>query len=511
MYIFKTAYRIKRKNSDSIYKGFVFRHLSDATQYYIHPKNELIPPKTTLCQPIGEALSLLSSMIVEINKGNTEKIGDIYFSDDNRIFFANINIQDDWRENGVVQYNIYNYKAFFDMETIRIAAYDMNNEYIRGDMEHLHPLYKLLPCIAVIIAKESRFNEDYSKLFNEYIKSPSVDLFANLHEDIYQNHKNYDYNVIYEDISDYDISRLKSYSSINKIVQDNKEDNIIRLPEKVIKFNVDEFSEQYRNLIPKLSDEFILPWKLKSVCNAVTEGDTLAVLLHGPSGTGKTISCKLICQETGIPIMDTINCTENLDEYILGKYIPEDDKIVFKESFVTKAVREGGAVIFEEINFAKPQYLAFLNSLLDDNGFVRLDNGEIVKRHKNFRFFATMNIGYYGTRELNQALYNRFNNIIEIGELSDKSIRRMLISRVPQCEPMVEKIISVFNKIKRKIENEELDMVISPRNLENWAKLAKYEGYVSAAEKTIIPIAKCDRIFEETIRSIIVLYKWKEE
>ena len=73
-----------------------------------------------------------------------------------------------------------------------------------------------------------------------------------------------------------------------------------------------------------------------------------------------------------------------------------------------------------------------------------------------------MNIGYYGTRELNQALYNRFNNIIEIGELSDKSIRRMLISRVPQCEPMVEKIISVFNKIKRKIENEELDMVISP-------------------------------------------------
>ena len=34
----------------------------------------------------------------------------------------------------------------------------------------------------------------------------------------------------------------------------------------------------------------------------------------------------------------------------------------------TKAIREGGAVVFEEINFAKPQYLAFLNSLLDDNG-----------------------------------------------------------------------------------------------------------------------------------------------
>lgn len=511
MYIFKTSYKIKRKNSDNIYKGFGFRHLSDGTQYYVHPNNESINKKTTLCQPIGEALSLVSLMIIAMNKSNVEKSGDIYYSDDGKAFFIDINIQDDWRENGVVQYDIYNYKALFNKETIRIAAYDINNEYIRGDMEHLHQLYKLLPCIAVIIAKESIFNEDYSKLFNEYIKNPSVDVFVNLHEDVYQNHKNEDYNIIYEDISDYDISRLKSYGSINKIAKDNKEDSSEIFTEEIMMFNVEEFAEGYRNLIPKLSDEFVLPGKLKSICNAVTEGDTLAVLFHGPSGTGKTISCKLICQAVGIPIMDTINCTENLDEYILGKYIPEEDKIVFKESFVTKAVREGGVVIFEEINFAKPQYLAFLNSLLDDNGFVRLDNGEIVKRHRNFRFFATMNIGYYGTRELNQALYNRFNNIIEIGELSDKSIRRMLISRVPQCAPMVEKIISVFNKIKRKIENEELDMVISPRNLENWAKLAKYEGYVSAAEKTIIPIAKCDRIFEETIRSIIVLYKWKED
>lgn len=84
------------------------------------------------------------------------------------------------------------------------------------------------------------------------------------------------------------------------------------------------------------------------------------------------------------------------------------------------------AVLFEEINFAKPQYLAFLNSLLDDNGFVRLDNGEVIKRHKNFRFFAKMNIGYFGTKELNKSLY---------------------------------------------IEVEELDVVISTRNLENGQSL----------------------------------------
>lgn len=57
--------------------------------------------------------------------------------------------------------------------------------------------------------------------------------------------------------------------------------------------------------------------------------------------------------------METVNCTENLDEFVLGKYIPDGEKIVFKESYVTKAVREGGAVVFEEINFAKPHILLF--------------------------------------------------------------------------------------------------------------------------------------------------------
>ena len=97
---------------------------------------------------------------------------------------------------------------------------------------------------------------------------------------------------------------------------------------------------------------------------------------------------------------------------------------------------------------------------------------------------------------------------MEIAALSDEAIKRMLIARVPQCKPKVDKILGVYHKLKKKIESEELDVVISPRNLENWARLAKYDGYVKAAEKTIIPIAKCDRTLEDTIRGIMMLYKW---
>ena len=119
-----------------------------------------------------------------------------------------------------------------------------------------------------------------------------------------------------------------------------------------------------------------------------------------------------------------------------------------------------------------------------------------------------MNLGYFGTKELNQALYNRFNIIVEIAALSDEAIVKMLTARVPECKDKTGKILGVYHKLKKKIESEELDVVISPRNLENWARLAKYEGYIAAAEKTIIPIAKCDRVLENTIRGIIVLYKW---
>ena len=351
-------------------------------------------------------------------------------------------------------------------------------------------------------------NTQYRAAVEQFLDSPEPDTFVNLNEDLYQMHKYDEYELFYEDVPVVDKEEFISFSSSYETIRENK--NALKKSEAILveSFAETDFSQEQKNCIPRLSQEFVLPNKLKGLCNAIQGGDILSVLFHGPAGTGKTISCKLVCQAIGLPLMETINCTENLDEFILGKFIPQDDKIVFRESYVTKAIREGGAVVFEEINFAKPQYLAFLNSLLDDNGFVRLDNGEVVKRHKNFRFFATMNLGYFGTKELNQALYNRFNAIIEVAALSDESIQQMLLARVPECSAVVEKLISVYHKIQKKIEAEELDVVISPRNLENWARLAKYEGYIVAAEKSIVPIAKCDRILEQAIRGILLLYKW---
>ncbi len=516
MNIFKDAYKIVRDNSDEIYKGFGFRHLSDATQYYVHPNNQSYKGTTTLCQPIGEGITLFSLVLKGLVTDNEGILGDILVNSDKSKLYFKVKFSEDWKDNGIIDSRVDKAIVLLDDNEINLTFYDESNKILPTtgkmypkDGELIDMVYCFFLSFAALLTRDTNEDDEFNRIVFDYIENPTADAFVNIHEDFYQNHKMEDYEFITdEDLLNYDIREFVSYKNIYSIIRQNKEQLKEKLDVVIAKFDDNIFTEEQKQLIPTLGEEFELPEGLKPVCNAVVAGDSRTVLLHGPAGTGKTISCKLICRDIGLPIMDTVNCSENLDEFILGKFIPEGEQIIFKESYVTKAIRDGGAVVFEEINFAKPAHLAFLNSLLDDNGFVRLDNGEIVRRNANFRFFATMNLGYFGTKELNQALYNRFNTIVEIASLSDTAIKKMLITRVPECKEYVTKILGVYHKLKNKIEAEELDIVISPRNLENWARQAKYEGYLKAAEKTIIPIAKCDRTLENVIRGFLLLYKW---
>lgn len=497
MNICKTSYKIQRDSSKEIFKGFGFAHLSDATNYYVHPNNQSFKGTTTLCQSIGEAITLLTLLFLAIEQGNEEK--GIVYQNSTKAVYVNLKVSDEMRKAGLFSNECRNAVVKFDMnQDIEYAFLDASNDLINLDKYH-----SLLLCHIGMLTYEILNNEDIHHLFESLCKRRTADIFVNLHEDYYQLHKFDDF--IYKSTFCYIDASFESIAERYRILQGNK-DHL----QEVHSMELLHFAGYDKSKIVQMSDTYQLDEGIKQIGNAIVNGDVITVLFHGPSGTGKTFACKLLCQQIELPIMATVNCTENLDEFILGKYIPLEDRIIFLESEVTKAIRNGGAVVFEEINFAKPAYLAFLNSLLDVNGFVRLDNGEIVRRHADFRFFATMNIGYFGTKELNQALFNRFQAVIELASLKDDAIKRMLIFNVPECETHIDKMLGVFHKIQVKIEKEELDVVLSARNLENWARLAEYQGYLKAAEMTIIPIAKCDRLLETTIRNILMLYKWYE-
>lgn len=469
-----------------IFNGFGFRHGE--------------PGKICkeLRQSVCEGILLYSTLLNGIYDKNPE----CCINKSESMYYLSIKVPYEWRDNQIVRKDIFFYKVSGNTEYTQVGAYDSDGKLIPGFGEANSDLYPLLPTVCLLIAIQCSEEPAFAAMLDEYSKHIDETLLENIHSKFMDRFRNSSTFLSYGNVKEIGIENNTTSECQEQVPspQTVKSENEC--------FDINQFPEEFRSLIPHLGNEFELPDNLNGLCMALMSGDVRSVLLHGPAGTGKTISCKLMCQRIGIPLMDTVNSTENLDEFILGKYIPDGDKIVFMESYVTKAIRYGGAVVFEEINFAKPQYLAFLNSLMDDNGMVRLDSGEIVKRHPNFRLFATMNIGYFGTKELNQSLYNRFNAIVDVPELNDSAITKMLTTRVPECIPDIQHILSIYLRIKNKISSEELDIVISPRNLENWARLAKYEGYLEASEKTIIPIARSDKALENGLRGIIRMYKW---
>lgn len=508
--VYNEASSIYRAEDKDIYNGFGLKHNQIIDE--LLPANELpIGGMVLISQTIGEAINLLAENLTEICRGGAplgeDSCGDLRWDDSKYSFFLELKVGSDWRRAGAINPKVGSFRATMEGHDITVCAYDAEGKAIASSMEFSRQFSKYIPIVAVIIAADTIIDPSGKALMDELINAPTKESLARVYNRFSTKYRREIFNLNYDIINAgtfKDANSIKDSVALEPLYEDDEQKQY-----EIYSFPAEAFKSEYQELIPSFGPEYIFPESLYSLSNAIACGDIRSILFHGPAGTGKTMACKLIAELINMPIMDTVNCTENLDEFVLGKYVPEGNSIIFKESYVTKAIRDGGAVVFEEINFAKPQYLAFLNSLLDDNGFVRLDNGEVIKRHENFRFFATMNIGYFGTKELNQALYNRFQTIVEISELSDKAIRTMLIERVPDCAGFVDDAIKLYHQIKDKIRREELDVVISPRNLENWMRMCKYESVEEAADKTIVPIAKGDRDLEVDLKLLIKQCKWR--
>lgn len=262
-------------------------------------------------------------------------------------------------------------------------------------------------------------------------------------------------------------------------------------------------SQEMLERIPDLPDWMQVPEKLIPVEKSLASGRVISVLQYGRTGGGKTTNVELMCRDIRLPLVAIVNCTNNLDEFILGKYIPQGSEFVFFESAVTEAIEWGGAVLFDEINFGNPKHMSFLHSLLDNTAMVRLDNGREVKRHPCFRFFANMNIGYAGTTKLNKALFRRFNAKIRIDDLSDEQIKALLMKKAGIKAKTAEDMLVVYRKIQTKIEEEQREEVICPEDILNWAKQTTDSDERTAAEYTVVAIAEEDDYFAEELRDII--------
>jgi nitric oxide reductase NorQ protein/cobaltochelatase CobS len=153
------------------------------------------------------------------------------------------------------------------------------------------------------------------------------------------------------------------------------------------------------------------------VTKALEEG--MNVVLKGPPGVGKSYLAKYICAQTNRPLYRVTLSETTYREDLLGHLqlvsSPGGDSVTsWVDGPLTRAAREGGILLLDEINAADANTAAALNSVMEQEATRSLtipQTGEVVTPHEEFGVIATSNPGYQGTYEQNAAFEGRFRHV----------------------------------------------------------------------------------------------------
>ena len=128
------------------------------------------------------------------------------------------------------------------------------------------------------------------------------------------------------------------------------------------------------------------------------------LLLAGSKATGKNVLAENLAMAFGRPAWD-VSFHVNMDAAsLIGMDTFVGGQVTFRPGPVYLCAKNGGFGILDEINMAKNEALAVLHATLDFRRAIDVPGYDRVEVDPAARFIGTMNYGYAGTRELNEAL-----------------------------------------------------------------------------------------------------------
>lgn len=180
------------------------------------------------------------------------------------------------------------------------------------------------------------------------------------------------------------------------------------------------------------------------------------LLLTGPKATGKNVFAENLAAAFGRPIWN-ISLSINTDAAsLIGSDTFQNGEVTFREGPVSKSARLGGFGVLDEINMAKNEALAVLHEALDFRRSIDIPGYDQIKLHKASRFIATMNYGYAGTRELNEALASRFV-VINMPPISEKNLQKLLKREFPALSGLWNgQFLELFQELQKKCASAEI-------------------------------------------------------
>ena len=212
--------------------------------------------------------------------------------------------------------------------------------------------------------------------------------------------------------------------------------------------------EQVKSRITQPSMAFYGTEILNRAVTALLEGENL--LLCGDKATGKNILAENLAWIFGRPVYDISFHVNTDSSSLIGTDTFVNNEVKLREGPIYQCARWGGFGILDEINMAKSDAVSVLHGVLDFRRILDVPGYDRISLHPAARFIATMNYGYAGTKELNEALVSRFM-VINMPSLTMERMYQILKNLFPSIRREAEEqFAGLFLDLQLKAQNGEI-------------------------------------------------------
>lgn len=224
---------------------------------------------------------------------------------------------------------------------------------------------------------------------------------------------------------------------------------------KIVKFReVYPVSDEVKNRIIKPAIPFYGKDILEMAIAGILQGQNL--LLTGPKATGKNILAENLAYIFNRPSYNISFHVNTNSGDLIGTDTFEDNEVKLRKGSIYRCAEYGGFGILDEINMAKNDAVSVLHATLDYRRSIDVPGYDKIDLHPAARFIGTMNYGYAGTKELNEALVSRFL-VIDMSAQTEETLGFIFHQMFPNArESAIEQFVGLFLDLQLKALNSEI-------------------------------------------------------
>lgn len=209
-----------------------------------------------------------------------------------------------------------------------------------------------------------------------------------------------------------------------------------------------------------ISPETRLAYNTALKVSRSTPEKAVKIMMVGASGYGKTMTPKVFAEKAGMNHI-YMDCAKIRDpEEWFGYREARDGSTVFIRSEFINALEKGNlVVVLDEFNRLEPWLHNTLYPMLDERGETTVHD-ETFRIGPNVIIVGTINTGYRytGVFELDEALLNRFEFVVEVGPMPHEHELDVLMARTPGLDSAdAARIVKAANTLRQQ------DIVCSTR------------------------------------------------